>query len=65
MKKYSWAEIRSNALELIMIFAGAVIAAFAIEEFLSPNRIFDGGVTGISMILVAKFPVSLSLFVIL
>ncbi len=65
MKKYSWAEIRSNALEMIMIFAGAVIAAFAIEEFLSPNRIFDGGVTGISMILVAKLPVSLSLFVIL
>ena len=54
MKKYSWAEIRSNALEMIMIFAGAVIAAFAIEEFLSPNRIFDGGVTGISMILVTK-----------
>ena len=28
----------------IQIIAGAVIAAFALEEFLSPNNIFDGGV---------------------
>ena len=34
-----------------MIITGAVIAAFALEEFLAPNHILDGGVTGISMIL--------------
>ena len=34
----------------IMLIAGACIAAFALEEFLAPNNIFDGGVTGISMI---------------
>ena len=34
-----------------MIVTGAVIAAFALEEFLAPNHILDGGVTGISMIL--------------
>lgn len=28
----------------------AIIAAFAIEEFLAPNDIFDGGIVGVSMI---------------
>ena len=30
---------------------GALIYAFAIEAFLIPSQIIDGGVTGISMIL--------------
>ena len=34
-----------------MITAGAVIAAFALEEFLVPFTILDGGVVGISMII--------------
>ena len=37
-------------LSLIMITGGAVVAALAVEEFLSPNNIFDGGVVGVSMI---------------
>ena len=36
---------------MIMVTAGAVIAAFSLEEFLVPNNIFDGGITGISMII--------------
>lgn len=36
---------------LFMITAGAVIAAFALEEFLVPFTILDGGVVGISMII--------------
>lgn len=35
----------------IMVAIGAIIAAFAIEDFLAPNRIFDGGIVGVSMIL--------------
>lgn len=38
-------------LSLVMITGGAVVAALAVEEFLSPNKIFDGGVVGVSMIL--------------
>jgi uncharacterized membrane-anchored protein YitT (DUF2179 family) len=38
-------------LEYSMITAGAVIAAFAIEEFLVPNTILDGGIVGISIII--------------
>ena len=36
---------------LFMITVGAVIAAFALEEFLVPFTILDGGVVGISMII--------------
>lgn len=37
-------------LSLIMITGGSVVAALAVEEFLSPNNIFDGGVVGVGMI---------------
>ncbi len=60
MKNY-----KGNIISLAMIIAGAVLAAFSIEEFLSPNKIFDGGVTGASMILVSKIPVSLGIMVVL
>lgn len=36
---------------LFFITIGAVIAAFALEEFLVPFKILDGGVVGISMII--------------
>ena len=36
---------------LFMITVGAVVAAFALEEFLVPFTILDGGVVGISMII--------------
>ena len=36
---------------LFMITVGAVIAAFALEEFLVPFTILDGGVVGVSMII--------------
>ncbi|MCR4787094.1 MAG: YitT family protein [Lachnospiraceae bacterium] len=35
--------------DIILIIAGAAIAAFAVEEFLVPNTILDGGVVGISI----------------
>lgn len=37
--------------EFIMVAIGAIIAAFAIEEFLVPCLILDGGVVGIGMII--------------
>jgi uncharacterized membrane-anchored protein YitT (DUF2179 family) len=46
--------IKKQALRLIgnvfFIQAGAVLAAFALERFLVPNRIMDGGVVGIAII---------------
>ncbi len=34
----------------LLVAVGAIIAAFAIEDFLAPNHIFDGGIVGVSMI---------------
>ncbi len=54
---------KENIFSFIMLTLGSVIAAFALEEFLVPNNIFDGGVTGISMILVHIINVKLSILV--
>lgn len=43
--------ILRNIFEFLMITIGAMVAAFAIEEFLVPCTILDGGVVGISMIM--------------
>lgn len=48
-------------LSFIMLTLGSVIAAYALESFLIPNTILDGGVTGISIIVskITSLPVSL------
>ena len=58
-------QIKDRILPWLLITLGAVIAAFALEEFLVPNAIFDGGVTGISMILAHYIPVKLGVLVVL
>ncbi len=43
--------VREEIFNYLMVSIGAVIAAFAIEDFLAPNRIFDGGIVGVSMVI--------------
>ncbi len=57
--------IKNNVLSWVMIITGAVIAAFALEEFLAPNHILDGGVTGISMILSHFISLKLGILVVI
>ena len=45
--KLTTAEIMQDALFIIV---GVVIASFALKEFLVPNHFFDGGITGISLL---------------
>lgn len=52
------------AFEYLMLAVGAIIAAFAIEEFLVPNMILDGGVVGISIIINNLSSISLSILTI-
>lgn len=47
MKKEIWSRI----VEFFFIILGATIAAFAIEEFLVPSLILDGGLVGIAIII--------------
>ena len=48
-------------LSYVMLNFGSILAAFALETFLIPNTILDGGVTGISIIVskLTSLPVSL------
>lgn len=55
----------SIVFEFIMMTVGAFLAAFAVEEFLVPNTILDGGVVGISIMINAKTGVTLGLLTIL
>lgn len=48
-----------------MLTFGAVLSAFALEAFLIPNTILDGGVTGISIIISKLSHVPLSVLVII
>lgn len=54
-----------NCIDLLMLSIGAIIAALALEIFLIPNTILDGGVTGISMIISRLTNVPLSMLVLL
>lgn len=52
-------------LDLIAILLGCILAALAIECFLIPNTILDGGITGISIIVHKVFKIPLSILVII
>lgn len=54
-----------NIITVIMLTIGAVIAAVALECFLIPNTILDGGITGISIILYKLFHIPLGILVLL
>lgn len=51
---------KKQIFSFVMITIGAIVAAYALETFLIPNTILDGGVTGISIIIskITSLPVS-------
>ena len=53
-----------NIVNFIMLTIGAVISAFALELFLIPNTILDGGITGISIIIYKITNIPLSILVV-
>lgn len=55
--------IKKEIFNFIMITAGALIAAFAIQGFLAPNNIFDGGIVGVAMIISNFTWIKLSLLI--
>ncbi|MBE6010200.1 MAG: YitT family protein [Lachnospiraceae bacterium] len=56
---------RDQFFSVFQLTAGSLLAAFALEEFLVPNNIFDGGVVGVSMILHNFLPVPLGLLTVI
>jgi uncharacterized membrane-anchored protein YitT (DUF2179 family) len=61
MKRRAWVRTLNK---YIVMFIGATLAAIALEEFLVPNNIIDGGIVGISIIAsyVTKLPLGLFIF---
>ncbi len=53
-----------NIVNFIMLTIGTIIAAFALEQFLIPNTILDGGITGISIIIYKLTNIPLSILVV-
>ncbi len=51
-------------MDFFIITIGAVIAAFALGEFLIPNLILDGGINGVSLMLSKITKVSISIFIV-
>jgi uncharacterized membrane-anchored protein YitT (DUF2179 family) len=49
--------------DLIFIILGVLTAAFALKGFLVPNKFFDGGVTGISLLIHEIYDVNLALVI--
>lgn len=62
-------KVKNNTLKIVLSFfmltLGAFLAALALETFLIPNTILDGGVTGVSIIIskLTEIPISLLVLV--
>ena len=58
---------KSNPLQLvqdiILMVIGVLFAGFALKGFLVPNRFFDGGVTGISLLIHELYHVNLAIVI--
>ena len=54
-----------ETIEYIILTLGSVVAAFALQQFLIPNTILDGGVTGISIVIYKLTGIPLSLLVLI
>lgn len=52
-------------MSYVLLTIGAIISALALECFLIPNTILDGGITGISIILFKLFAIPVSLLVLI
>jgi uncharacterized membrane-anchored protein YitT (DUF2179 family) len=59
-KRYrqSWITIKSEAKSIVLIVLGIFSASFGFKGFLLTNHFIDGGVTGISLLIVyAKYSI--------
>jgi|CryBogDrversion2_11_1035321.scaffolds.fasta_scaffold06478_1 uncharacterized membrane-anchored protein YitT (DUF2179 family)/HD superfamily phosphodiesterase len=50
----------SSVWDIIFIIAGVIITAFGLKGFLVPNQFFDGGITGISLMIHEYFKINLA-----
>ncbi len=56
-------DILNNTKEILLISVGVLCAAIGLECFLVPNKLLDGGVTGISLLISRLFNFNLSVLI--
>jgi uncharacterized membrane-anchored protein YitT (DUF2179 family) len=54
-----------HASDLILIIVGVLTAGFSLNGFLVPNKFFDGGITGISLLLSEIYKLPLAVVIVL
>ncbi len=55
----------STFMDVILIIAGVIITSFALQGFLVPNKFFDGGITGISLLVHEIYHINLAYVIVL
>jgi uncharacterized membrane-anchored protein YitT (DUF2179 family)/predicted metal-dependent HD superfamily phosphohydrolase len=55
----------STFTDVLVIIAGVIITAFALQGFLVPNKFFDGGITGISLLIHELYHFNLAYVIVL
>jgi len=58
------ATFAESVQEILLMLAGVVMSAFALKGFLVPNRFFDGGITGISLLVHELYHFNLNIVII-
>lgn len=53
-----------SARSLVSILVGALLSAFALKGFLVPNKFFDGGMTGISLVIHEIYHVNIAYLIV-
>lgn len=56
---------KENVKEIIWMILGVLVSGFALKSFLVPHHFFDGGVTGISLLLHEIYHFNLAVTIIL
>jgi len=51
--------------DILLIIAGVITASFALKSFLVPNKFFDGGITGISLLIHEVYHVNLAVVILI
>lgn len=55
----------STFTDVLLIIAGVIITSFALQGFLVPNKFFDGGITGISLLIHEIYHINLAYVIVL
>jgi uncharacterized membrane-anchored protein YitT (DUF2179 family) len=57
--------LKKNIADVLLALVGITLASFALKGFLVPNHFFDGGVTGISLLVHEIFHINLGILMVL